>query len=85
MRWSGSFKSTRASHRCGRRCNPTADDGVYCTIAGKTALAIADHVCRNSAFNIAVGACAWDGGLVRSNPNPTGAIGLQEAVPASRY
>lgn len=60
---------------------PTADDGVYCTIAGKTALAIADHVCRNSAFNIAVGACAWDGGLVRSNPNPTGAIGLQEAVP----
>ncbi len=60
---------------------PTADDGVYCTIAGRTALAIADHVCRNSAFNIAVGACAWDGGLVRSNPNPTGAIGLQEAVP----
>ncbi len=60
---------------------PTAADGVYCTIAGKTALAIADHVCRNSAFNIAVGACAWDGGLVRSNPNPTGAIGLQEAVP----
>jgi len=60
---------------------PTAADGVYCTIAGKTALSIADHVCRNSAFNIAVGACAWDGGLVRSNPNPTGAIGLQEAVP----
>ena len=60
---------------------PTADDGVYCTIAGKTALAIADHVCRNSAFNIAVGGCAWDGGLPRANPNPTGAVGLQEAVP----
>lgn len=60
---------------------PTADGGVYCTVAGRTALEIANHVCTNSAFNIAVGACAWDGGLVRSNPNPTGAVGLQEAVP----
>jgi hydrogenase small subunit len=39
------------------------------------------RVCTNAAANIAVGACAWDGGLVRSNPNPTGAVGLQEAVP----
>jgi hydrogenase small subunit len=60
---------------------PTADDGVYCTIGGKTALDIARRVCTNAAINIAVGACAWDGGLVRSNPNPTGAVGLQEAVP----
>jgi len=60
---------------------PTADGGVYCTIAGRTALEIAKHVCENSAANIAVGACAWDGGLVRSNPNPTGAVGLEEAVP----
>lgn len=60
---------------------PTADDGVYCTIGGKTALSIAREVCTNAAANIAVGACAWDGGLVRSNPNPTGAVGLQEAVP----
>lgn len=59
---------------------PTADDGVYCTIAGRTALDIAREVCSNAGANIAVGACAWDGGLVRSNPNPTGAIGLQEAV-----
>jgi len=60
---------------------PTADGGVYCTIGGKTALEIAKQVCSNAAANIAVGACAWDGGLVRSNPNPTGAVGLQEAVP----
>jgi len=60
---------------------PTADDGVYCTIGGRAALDIAKHVCTNSAFNIAVGACAWDGGLVRSSPNPTGALGLEEAVP----
>jgi hydrogenase small subunit len=60
---------------------PLADDGVYCTIGGKTALDIATRVCANAAINLAVGACAWDGGLVRSNPNPTGAVGLQEAVP----
>ena len=63
---------------------PTAHGGVYCTIGGKTALAIAQHVCTNSAFNIAVGGCAWDGGLVRSNPNPTGAVGLEEAVPGTK-
>jgi len=60
---------------------PMADGGVYCTIGGKSAIEIAKHVCGNAAANIAVGACAWDGGLVRSNPNPTGALGLQEAVP----
>lgn len=60
---------------------PMADGGVYCTISGKTALDIATRVCSNAAVNIAVGACAWDGGLVRANPNPTGAVGLQEAVP----
>jgi hydrogenase small subunit len=60
---------------------PTGDGGVYCTIGGRTALDIAREVCSNSAANIAVGACAWDGGLVRAYPNPTGAVGLQEAVP----
>lgn len=60
---------------------PTADGGVYCTIGGRTALDIAREVCANAAATISVGACAWDGGLVKSNPNPTGALGLQEAVP----
>jgi len=60
---------------------PTADGGVYCTIGGRTALDIATEVCTHAAACIAVGACAWDGGLVRSNPNPTGALGLEEAVP----
>lgn len=60
---------------------PTADGGIYCTIGGKTALEIARHVCPNAAATIAVGACAWDGGLVRANPNPTGALGVGEAVP----
>jgi len=60
---------------------PTADDGIYCTIGGRTALSIVQEVTAGAAAVIAVGACAWDGGLVRSKPNPTGAVGLQEAVP----
>jgi hydrogenase small subunit len=58
---------------------PTADGGVYCTIAGRTALDIARQVCTHAAATIAVGACAWDGGLVRQGP--TGAVGVQQAVP----
>lgn len=60
---------------------PLADDGIYCTIGGRTALDIAREVCSNAAATIAVGACAWDGGLVAASPNPTGAVGVQEAVP----
>ena len=47
---------------------PLADDGVYCTVGGRTALDIARHVCPNAAATIAAGACAWDGGLVRGPP-----------------
>ncbi len=60
---------------------PLADDGVYCTVAGRTAVDLAREVCGSAAASIAVGACAWDGGLVAAHPNPTGAVGLQEAVP----
>jgi hydrogenase small subunit len=60
---------------------PLADDGVYCCISGRTAVDIAREVCRSAAATIAVGACAWDGGLVAAHPNPTGAVGLEEAVP----
>jgi hydrogenase small subunit len=59
---------------------PTKGDG-YCTIGGKSAMAIARHVCPGAAAVIAVGSCAVDGGPQRSAPNPTGAIGVQEALP----
>ena len=60
---------------------PTAEDGIYCTIGGRTAIDIAREVCSGAAATIAVGACAWDGGLPKAGPNPTGAVGLHEAVP----
>jgi len=63
---------------------PLADDGIYCTVAGKTALSIAKEVCTNAAATIAAGACAWYGGLVAASPNPTGAVGISEAVPEAK-
>jgi hydrogenase small subunit len=63
---------------------PLADDGVYCTVAGKTAISIAREVCMNAAATIAAGACAWYGGLVAASPNPTGAVGISEAVPEAK-
>ena len=60
---------------------PLADDGIYCTIGGRTAVEIAREVCSGAVATIAVGACAWDGGLVAARPNPTGAVGLEGAVP----
>jgi len=63
---------------------PMAEGGVHCSVGGRTALDIAERVCRNAAATIAVGACAFDGGLVRAHPNPTGALGVHEAVPGLR-
>ena len=60
---------------------PTKDGGVYCTIGGKTALDIAQRVCKNAAATITVGACAFFGGWPSASPNPTGAMGVGEAVP----
>ncbi|MFZ1126374.1 MAG: hydrogenase small subunit [Candidatus Baltobacteraceae bacterium] len=53
----------------------------YCTIGGRSALDIAREVCGNAAATIAVGACATYGGWPRAHPDPTGALGLAEAVP----
>jgi len=59
---------------------PLADPG-YCVIGGRSALDIATRVCGSAAAVIAVGSCAFDGGPQRSAPNPTGAVGLGEALP----
>lgn len=59
---------------------PTADNGVYCTIRGRTALSIAQEVTSKARAVIAVGSCAWDGGLPGANPNLTGAKGVKDAL-----
>jgi hydrogenase small subunit len=57
---------------------PTAENGIYCTIGGKTALSILQEVAANAALVIAVGACAWDGGFPRLGP--TGAVGVGDVI-----
>ncbi len=59
---------------------PTAADGVYCTIRGRTALSIAREVLPQARAVIAAGTCAFDGGLPAAAPNLTGATGVQGAV-----
>ena len=53
----------------------------YCTIGGRSALAIAREVVGNAKATLAVGACAWDGGLVQHGP--TGGQGVQDVIPGA--
>jgi hydrogenase small subunit len=55
----------------------------FCTIGGRSALAIAREVCPKAAANIAVGTCAAYGGIQSAAPNPTSATPLKEAVPGA--
>lgn len=59
---------------------PTADDGIYCCIAGRTALDILQEVASNTAAIITVGACAFYGGWPNTSPNPTGAAGVKDII-----
>ena len=54
---------------------PTADDGIYCKIAGKTAVDMLNEVADKAAAVIAIGSCASWGGIPSAAPNPTGAVG----------
>jgi hydrogenase small subunit len=60
---------------------PTKEDGIYCQIAGRTAIDILQEVGGNAAAVIAIGSCASWGGVPSAEPNPTGAVGAQEILP----
>lgn len=60
---------------------PTGAGGAYCTIGGRSALQIANEICKDALAVIAVGTCAAFGGLPAAAPNPTGALSVAEAVP----
>lgn len=59
---------------------PTKDNGIYCKIAGRTAMDILAEVAPKAAAIIAVGSCAAYGGIQAAEPNPTGAVGVQSLV-----
>ncbi len=59
---------------------PTRDDGVYCTIGGRTAEQILEEAAEGAAAIIAWGSCASNGCIQAANPNPTGATPIQKIV-----
>jgi hydrogenase small subunit len=60
---------------------PMKDGGIYCTISGHSALDIVREVCGNAMMTLAVGSCASWGGVASASPNPTGCVGVRQAVP----
>jgi len=59
---------------------PTGDNGVYCTIGGKTAIELLKEAAKNAIAVIAVGNCASFGGLPKAKPNPTKAVGVMDII-----
>jgi hydrogenase small subunit len=59
---------------------PTKDNGIYCKIAGRTAMDIMTDVGSKAAAVIAIGSCASWGGLPSADPNPTGAVGAGQIL-----
>jgi len=56
----------------------TGFEGNALRIAGKPSLEQIKEVAPNAAAILAVGSCAVDGGWVKANPNPAGAMGIGE-------
>lgn len=63
---------------------PTKHDGVFCRIAGKSAVQMLEEVAARSAAVVALGSCAAFGGLPAADPNPTGAVGAPDIVKGSK-
>ncbi|HMK43837.1 MAG TPA: hydrogenase small subunit, partial [Dissulfurispiraceae bacterium] len=59
---------------------PRKDGGIYCCVAGKSALETAKEVAAGAAANIAVGNCACFGGVAAAKPNPTDCCGIQDVI-----
>ena len=61
---------------------PMGLDGKFLRIGpkGETGVDLLKRVAANAAAVMAVGSCAFDGGVVAAAPNPTGAVGVSEAL-----
>ena len=59
---------------------PTKDGGVYSTIAGVSNYDMLMETAKGAAAVVAVGTCAAFGGLPKSFPNPTGAVGISHLI-----
>jgi len=61
---------------------PLGMDGKFLRIGpkGETGHELLKRVAKNAAAILSVGSCAFDGGVVAAAPNPTGAVGVAEAL-----
>jgi hydrogenase small subunit len=59
---------------------PTEAGGVYCCIAGRTALDIVTEAARDAKAVVAWGSCASNGCIQAAAPNPTGASPVHKVI-----
>ncbi|MCU0506438.1 MAG: hydrogenase small subunit [Chloroflexi bacterium] len=59
---------------------PTADDGTWCMVGGVTFRDMVRRVCDGALATIAVGTCAFDGGIPGAAGGPSGAVGVSSVV-----
>ncbi|MCC6760705.1 MAG: hydrogenase small subunit [Chitinophagaceae bacterium] len=79
------MKHTMEKHKgeyilCVEGSVPTAADGVYCMIGGKTSLQILEEAAENAKAIIAWGSCASNGCVQAAKPNPTSATPIHKLV-----
>jgi hydrogenase small subunit len=63
---------------------PTAADGTACLVGGRAFSDVAREVCAGAVGTIAVGSCAFDGGVSAARGSTTSASGVGGFVPAGR-
>lgn len=59
---------------------PTKDDGVYCTIAGRSAVDILKESAEGAMAIVTYGSCSSYGGIQAASPNPTGSVPVHEII-----
>ncbi len=59
---------------------PTKDGGVYCTIAGRTAVEILKESAAGAAAILNFGSCSSFGGVQAAHPNPTGSVPVGDII-----
>jgi hydrogenase small subunit len=59
---------------------PADEDGIFCTVGGRTALDLLKETAAGAAAIIATGNCAAYGGIPKAKPNPTGAKSVMELI-----
>ena len=59
---------------------PLANHGNYMRVGGRTGVDAVTEVAKSAGLTIAIGSCASWGGLPSADPNPTGAVGVQEVL-----